>query len=540
VTGRGRRSPAKPRAGDARAATATGPSQLESLGAGLIALVIYLACAPPVSGDKDAAEFTLVLALNGVAHPTGYPLFTLLGHGFVRLVHALGATWAYAANAWAALGGATAVYLLHRLSTSLLSPSATLGRRARSWIAALPVVFLVFNPIWTYETTLAEVYSWHVAWLLATTLLFVHLVRGMAAETPPPARRLHRGALAWGLACSVGAAHHATAVAVVVPLSLALLVVLVVRRRLRLVFLLEAVLAALVPLSAYGFILWRASHPAPVQWFALAPGWDGLAAHVLGRQYSGLVGHFAPDPVQRTFLNRYVYPFLFPGILLAIFAAFRARGLAARASAWGIAASALAGLLFAFSYAAPDPSSYFLHPMVLGLVSLAPVAEHFARDARRGRTALAGALLTLVGLTLWVPWLRTDFERVRLFVGFDALVHTMWRSIPMDSAMVFWSNDMHHKLLEYQLLDGEKPGLDVLDARNLAAPRVREAFVRRYGFDPIGPGDVAVITEDAAGVIEERVNTLARVPVIHFDPRVPTVRLLRRTPADTVVAAVPR
>ena len=33
-----------------------------------------LALAPPVSGPKDAAEFTLVLAFGGVAHPTGYPL----------------------------------------------------------------------------------------------------------------------------------------------------------------------------------------------------------------------------------------------------------------------------------------------------------------------------------------------------------------------------------------------------------------------------------------------------------------------------------
>ena len=50
----------------------------------------------------------------------------LLGHLFVRIVHALGATWAYAANAWSAVGGAVAVYLLHRLALALATVVAAL------------------------------------------------------------------------------------------------------------------------------------------------------------------------------------------------------------------------------------------------------------------------------------------------------------------------------------------------------------------------------------------------------------------------------
>ncbi len=98
------------------------PGWRPSLVAGGIALAIYLALAPQVAGDKDAAEFTLVLGAGGVAHPSGYPLYTLLGHPFVVMLHAFGATWAYAANAWSALGGAVAVALLHRLARRLSWP----------------------------------------------------------------------------------------------------------------------------------------------------------------------------------------------------------------------------------------------------------------------------------------------------------------------------------------------------------------------------------------------------------------------------------
>src|SRR5215203_4853230 len=130
-----------------------------SLGVALLAFAAYLALTPPVSGDKDSSEFTLVLALLGVAHPTGYPLFTLLGHGWVTAVHALGATWEYAANSWAGLGGAVAIYFLHRLALSLLPLELRLGQGNRFLLALLPCGFLALDPVWTYETTLAEVYS---------------------------------------------------------------------------------------------------------------------------------------------------------------------------------------------------------------------------------------------------------------------------------------------------------------------------------------------------------------------------------------------
>ena len=63
---------------------------LESMAVALAALALYLLFAPPVSGLGDSSEIALVLATNGVAHPTGYPLYTLLGHCFVALLHMLG------------------------------------------------------------------------------------------------------------------------------------------------------------------------------------------------------------------------------------------------------------------------------------------------------------------------------------------------------------------------------------------------------------------------------------------------------------------
>ncbi len=51
----------------------------------VIALVVYVATAAPDVLPADAGEFQLAAALLGVAHPPGFPLYTMVGHLFIRL-----------------------------------------------------------------------------------------------------------------------------------------------------------------------------------------------------------------------------------------------------------------------------------------------------------------------------------------------------------------------------------------------------------------------------------------------------------------------
>jgi hypothetical protein len=157
-----------------------------SLAAGLGAFLAYLWLAPPVAGDGDSCELALVLGKNGVAHPTGYPLYVIFGHWFVAAFHRLGATWDYAANAWSALGGGASVGLMHALGMRLVPANAPMSQRARALTALLPVLLFVVNPVWTDVTTLAEVYSWHQAWALGSVLFFVGSMRFLFQVTPPP------------------------------------------------------------------------------------------------------------------------------------------------------------------------------------------------------------------------------------------------------------------------------------------------------------------------------------------------------------------
>ena len=56
-----------------------------SLSVALIAFVVYVQTMAPAVGFIDDGELATVCYTLGIAHPTGYPLFTLIGWVFSHL-----------------------------------------------------------------------------------------------------------------------------------------------------------------------------------------------------------------------------------------------------------------------------------------------------------------------------------------------------------------------------------------------------------------------------------------------------------------------
>ncbi len=77
------------------------PASVEGWADGItfaIAATIYLATVAPDLLPADAGEFQLATALLGVLHPPGYPLYTIVGHLFIRFLPLPGTTPAYRLN----------------------------------------------------------------------------------------------------------------------------------------------------------------------------------------------------------------------------------------------------------------------------------------------------------------------------------------------------------------------------------------------------------------------------------------------------------
>jgi hypothetical protein len=155
------------------------------------ALALYVTTAAPSVATvfDDSLEFQVVLPTLGIAHPSGYPLYTLLGFLVSRL-----APWrdpAGGANLFSALAAAAAVGMFFLVARHVA------GSRAA---AAIATIALMLSPVWWAQATIAEVYALHG--LLVALFLFFLLRWEEAAPRSNPAaadRYLTTAALVAGL-----------------------------------------------------------------------------------------------------------------------------------------------------------------------------------------------------------------------------------------------------------------------------------------------------------------------------------------------------
>jgi 4-amino-4-deoxy-L-arabinose transferase-like glycosyltransferase len=213
---------------------------------GAASFALYAVTLAPTVLVGDGGEFQFVPYLLGVAHPTGYPLYTVLGWLWSHLLP-LGDV-AYRMNLFSALGAALAVALLYPLTRSLLRqvfPSLSPSIRRLIAIAGA-LTFAVTPTLWS-QAIIAEVYGLHA--FFAVLIFYLLLIWGEGQQS----RHLLLAALAFGLSM----AHHSTTLL----LAPAILVyVLLVDRRVFLDWrlLLKCLLLLLVPLLLYLYIPLRA------------------------------------------------------------------------------------------------------------------------------------------------------------------------------------------------------------------------------------------------------------------------------------------
>lgn len=168
-----------------------------ALGTGLLVLVVYVATLHAGVPGGDAGELIAVAGTGGVAHPPGYPLYSLLAGVFARLPWG---SLAWRVNLFSAVCGAAAAALL----------ADTVARATRQpWAGFLAGAGFAFAPLpWTYAVG-AEVFSLHV--------LFVVGLLAAAwrwSETPTP-----RLAMAMAGLAGLGLCHHHTLILYVAPLG---------------------------------------------------------------------------------------------------------------------------------------------------------------------------------------------------------------------------------------------------------------------------------------------------------------------------------
>jgi hypothetical protein len=263
------------------------------LGAG--ALALYVRCLAPGVLQGDAGELQFAPYLLGVPHPTGYPLYSLLGWAWSHALP-LGST-AYRMNLFSSVWAALAVGLLYPAGRTLLRQSVPgLSPLVERLVAGLAAALLAVTPTFWSQAVIAEVYGMNAFFVVL--ILYLILTWGEKVLTPLPGRegQGEGGSRLLLVACVFGLslAHHRTTL-LLAPALLAY--VWSVERRIfrqgRL--LLKVALLVPAPLLLYVYIPWRAAH-SPYLHLSLGKGQElalyqdtlrGFLAYCLGGAYTG-------------------------------------------------------------------------------------------------------------------------------------------------------------------------------------------------------------------------------------------------------------
>ncbi len=423
---------------------------------------IYLFTLGRTVGRADTFEFQVVAPQLGIAHPTGYPLYLLLGKLWTELIP-------FGAVAWR-LNVGTAVYALLALFFLYLA-----ARRLA--VPPLPALLAAFalgvTPTFWSQSVEAEVYTLHALIISAALWLMLQLT-----VQPFPLR--DRRALALCALLGLGLTNHLTAVFLFPAASLIFLTAFWRNRqspaphlKAQVASLPPLLLAFAAPLILYAYL--------PLRWYALhgqPMGMGRFVDWVLGGRFQGALQWRAwlDDPTRYEIVARLFWQnwgwvnLLLVGVGLVYLAARQRRVALLLLLTW-------AGFTFyALNYYVPDLEVFLLGAqVVMGLWWAAGAAALWQAALRLGRereTAVAPLLSTLLCLPLLLLALQTwpQVDRSQddgLTQWGTAVLHL---PLPPHSAILADSEKIA-PLYYLQQAEGVRPDLDIMVLPDEAAYR---------------------------------------------------------------------
>jgi hypothetical protein len=312
---------------------------------GLAAFLLYGLTAGPgiVALFDDSLEFQLVAPTFAIAHPTGYPLYTLLGGLWSRVIFPFG-NWAWRMNLFSALAGGATVGLLYLLAKRLSG--------GQWWTGLAAALAFGLGPVWWSQTTVAEVYALHNLFVVAL------LYAAISLDKQPSSRQVTLLSALAGLSLT----HHRTAVLLLPGLALYLLWTQPGLRRPQFRWL-GWIGAFLLPLLLYLYIPLRSAMGAVDLQGDYVNTWSGFWRHALATGYSGFFGD-NPLAVSRTaadWLGLVVAQFGWISLVLGVGGLVMGLIRRERRAEWGLVWLTLAAnLLFAINYRVGDVEVFWL------------------------------------------------------------------------------------------------------------------------------------------------------------------------------------
>lgn len=427
----------------------------------LTVFVVSLQTLAPTVGFIDSGELAAVAITLGIAHPTGYPLFTIVGRLF-SLVPVAGEE-IVRLNILSAVNVATGIVLFFFFLLEFLDN----GKKKNSGLiaASFSSLSLAFSQTVWSQAVVVEVYSLHIVFLSLILLLFTK-----AIWTDEP-----RWWISFAFITGLSFTNHMTTLL----LAPALLFWFIVEHGLnRSAFkkMVQLTLPFLVGLSLYLFLLIRASQHPLLNWGnpqTLEKFWW----HIGGKQFR--VWMFSSNAAAQKQLNHFFErlpeEFFYIPLLFAIIGAIVL--LFSDRRKFIVVLLLFAGCIgYSINYDIHDIDSYFILAFIAVAVASAFGIKKFLEQTsvRIGQWIAVGLLLICCALQVRANWRMVDQSENYLVEDYTKtiLMNLPQRSIIISSQWDYFVSASYY----FQHIENLRPDIVVLD---------KELFRRSWYFPQV-------------------------------------------------------
>ena len=437
--------------------------------AGLICFIVYLTTMCRTVSFIDSGELASVACVLGIAHPTGYPLFTILAHCFLWIP--IPSEEILRLNVFSAIVVALGVGVFYYVLIAAQRHAQPMRRkgneksreegielRIAAFISAL--IFGLSTTVWSQSVAI-EVYGLHIVLVLLTVYAFLEGLRMEANGSAHIPSQMVAAAFLLGLSF----ANHMTTI-LVVPALLFLYFKNYGFNR-------PAILrsAKLLPFFALGMSLYlylpfRARLQPPMNW-GYAAEIDRLLWHMSGKQYRNwMFSSFDSAEKQLTyFFNHFHVEFNWVIIGVLLFGTWQCFKLS-REVFWFLVVGFVSCLFYSVNYDIHDIDSYFLLAYIMSGIFIFFGVHAIADTARRGTKkstlfVVALALFTLPGLQLYLNRSEVDESDDSLVADYT---HNVLSSVQPNAVILSYQWDYFVAPVQYyQLVRKERPDVVVID-----------------------------------------------------------------------------
>jgi hypothetical protein len=439
--------------------------RLLTVGVCIISFVLYLTTMCRSVSFIDAGELAAVAGVLGIAHPTGYPFYTLLAHA--GLWFSFGNEPVVVLNVFSSIIVSAAIGVLFRVLLVVArladsrGPSAnrSQARAGSQWGAALVSLTVGFSSTVWSQSVAVEVYGLHVLLVMLTILTFLKGFEEDSENKAYISRYLVAAAFLLGLSFT----NHLTTL-LLIPALVTMEVQAHGLGRHTVRCSLKLFPFFLIGLSLYLYLPIRAASRPPVEWGYPAE-MERLLWHVSGKQYrSWMFSSFESAEKQLSyFFANFPSEYNWLVVALIVYGIVRAFKVS-RTMFWFAVVAFLSCVVYAINYDIHDIDSYFLLAYIaVGIFLFFGTMQIVELIARSRALAIVGTLCLLVLPALQILNNHGRVNESDDFLTEDYTHNILNNTLPNGVIFTFQWDYFVSPSLYYQCVRNERPDVTVID-----------------------------------------------------------------------------